>query len=98
LRQLAIQKREAHVIAYCQPNLSQLGLGQHRFAAALDRVGFPVGFAGCQTHVEQMQLAVAGGEMSVRREQKRTVGRLGVTELDRQRTDQQPDLQFLGQR
>src|SRR6185295_244451 len=45
-----------------------------------------------------MQLAVTGGDAAVRREQKRTVGGLGVADLDRQRTDQQPDLQFLGQR
>ena len=35
---------------------------------------------------------------AVGREQEGAVGGLGLADLDRQRADQQPDLQFLGQR
>ena len=98
LGQRAIKLREAHIVADGETDGAERRVGNHGLIAAGHGIGFAVSFAASQFDIEQVDLAVAGGNRPFGRNQEAAIGGLGVADLDGDAADQQPDIQLPRQR
>ena len=89
----AIQMRKANVIADRQAQNAKGGLGQHGAVARADGRGFAKGLGLRDLHVEQVDLVIARGDLSVRPDQQRAIGKapVWIVRLDQDRPGQHPD-------
>ena len=97
LGHLAVQKREADIVADAEPDLAPLRFGQGRGLAARHRARFPVGLPRRQIDIEEVDFGIARRDRALWIDQKRPVGGFAFADLDRQRADQKPDAQLFGE-
>ena len=78
LGEVAVEVREAQVVADGEAEHDLARLGQHRLLAGPEGGGFAVALAAVERHVEHVDLVVAGADRAVGADQERAVGEAAV--------------------